>query len=149
MRHLIACALAAGLFVTGCGQKPVEHVTDAIVRLPAVTGSPGAAYFILHGGPAENRLMNVSSPQVIRVELHDNIMAGGMMKMTPLDAGVTVTSGGQVAFTPGGKHAMLFDINPAVKAGGAVELRFAYANGRTISAIAKVVAAGDVGTHEH
>lgn len=99
----------------------------------------------------------MSSPQVIRVELHDNIMAGGpstgsggaMMKMTPLDAGVTVTSGGQVAFAPGGKHAMLFDINPAVKAGGTVELRFAYANGRAISAIAKVVAAGDVGAHAH
>ena len=62
--------------------------------------------------------------------------------MTPL-AGIDVRAGGRVAFAPGGRHAMLFGIDPAVKPGTAVPLRFGFADGTTAEAEAKTVAAGD------
>jgi periplasmic copper chaperone A len=142
-------ALAAVLALGGCGSKGVEGVTEAQVSLPAVPGQPGAAYFTLTGGEKENRLMQVSSPQALKIELHESMAKGGMMSMTPIEGGVAVPAGGSVKFKPGGKHAMMFDINPAAKAGGTMKLSFTYSDGRVIEADAAVKAAGDVTEHSH
>jgi periplasmic copper chaperone A len=146
MRHFL-CFVP--LLLAGCGAKPVEGVTDATVTLPAVPGRPGAAYFTLNGGAADNRLMQVSSPQIVRVELHESSMKNGMMSMNALEGGVAVPAGGKVMFAPGGKHAMLFDINPKVGPGTTMKLNFTYADGRVIEADAAVKAAGDVAGHAH
>lgn len=149
MRQFFCPFFAATLLLSGCSEKSVEDVQDVQVTLPAVPGNPGVAYFTLHGGTADNRLMDVSSPQVVKIELHDNIMSNGMMKMTPLDAGVAVPAGGKVVFKSGGKHAMLFDINPKTGPGTKMKLVFTYANGRPIEADADVKAAGDTDGHKH
>lgn len=146
MRQFVGILLL--LLLTACGAKPVEGVNDAQISLPAVPGRPGAAYFTLQGGEKDNRLMQVTSPQVIRTELHESKMADGVMSMIAIESGVAVPSGGTIKFEPGGKHAMLFDINPAVKSGSKIKLNFTYADGRVIEADATVKAAGDAG-HEH
>ncbi len=117
----------------------VEH---AWVRLPAVAGRPGAAYFTLHGGPVDDRLMLVSSPQAIKSEMHDMSMAGGIMKMAPIDAGLAVPAKNDVTFESSGKHVMLFDISPKILPGGKMTLIFAMASGEKLEAEADVVAAG-------
>jgi periplasmic copper chaperone A len=150
MRHF-AALLPLTLLLSACGTKPVEGVTNARITLPAVTGRPGAAYFTLTGGEAENRLLSVTSPQVIRVELHDTVMKDGMMSMQSIEGGVSVPKAGKVAFEPGGKHAMLYDIAPSTKVGTTIKLNFTYANGRTIEVDAKVnpPGQGDSGGHAH
>ncbi len=136
--------------LAACQSKPVEGVTDARITLPAVAGRPGAAYFTLNGGEADNRLMQVTSPQVIRVELHESMMKGGMMSMAAIEGGIAVPAGTKVQFEPGGKHAMLFDIAPAVKAGGKIKLTLTYANGRAVEVDADVKPAGEGGGgHAH
>ncbi len=142
-------ALAAVLALCGCGAKGVEGVKDAQVSLPAIPGQPGAAYFTLTGGEKENRLLQVSSPQAVRIELHESMKQGAMMSMTPIEGGIAVPAGGTVTFKPGGKHAMLFDINPAAKAGGTMKLTFTYSDGRVIETDAAVKSAGDVAEHSH
>jgi periplasmic copper chaperone A len=151
LRHLAFFLIAAVAPLSGCTQhKPVRGVEHAEVRLPAVKGNPGAAYFTLKGGTAEERLAEVTSPQVIRIELHDSAMKDGMMAMSKMESGVAIPAGGSVAFAPGGRHAMLFDINPAVKAGGTLKLIFAYADGSRIEADAAVKGAGDpMSEHSH
>ena len=141
--------LALGLLLAACGGPPKPAITDARVNLPAVTGRPGAAYFTIKGGPKEMRLMSVTSSNVARIELHEMTMKDGMMSMDAIDAGVPVPPGGEVAFAPGGKHAMLFDINPKLKAGDNVKLSFVYADGLTLDAEAKILAPGDDGGHHH
>jgi periplasmic copper chaperone A len=135
--------------LSACQSKPVEGVTDARVTLPAVAGRPGAAYFTLNGGEADNRLLQVTSPQVIRIELHESMMKGGMMSMAAIEGGVAVPAGTKVEFKPGGKHAMLFDIAPAVKAGSKIKLTLTYANGRAVEVDANVKPAGEGGGHAH
>ena len=144
--------------LSACQPKPVEGVKDARITLPAVAGRPGAAYFTLTGGEADNRLLQVTSPQVIRVELHESMMKGGpstssggaMMSMRAIEGGVAVPAGTKVEFKPGGKHAMLFDIAPAVKAGGKIKLTLTYANGRAVEVDADVKPAGEGGgSHAH
>ena len=149
MRQFLSLAFIPLLALSACGKPAVEGVSDARVQLPAVKGRPGSAYFTLNGGAADNTLLQVTSPQVVRVELHESGMKGAMMTMKPLEGGVKVAAGGTVTFEPGGKHAMLFDINPAVKVGGKMALTFSYANGRTIAVDAEVKAAGDGGGHRH
>jgi copper(I)-binding protein len=136
-------ALFFVLALTACGDAPKPGVIDAQVNLPAVTGRPGVAYFTLKGGPAEMRLMSVTSPSVITIELHDMVMKDDMMSMPALDAGVAVPAGGTVKFAPMGKHAMLIDINPRLKVGDSMKLTFTYADGLTMDAMAKVKAPGE------
>jgi periplasmic copper chaperone A len=149
LRQFFFPFLVVALLLAGCSKKSIEDVREVVVTLPAVPGNPGAAYFTLQGGETDNRLMDVSSPQVVKIELHDNVMANGMMKMTPMDAGVAVPAGGKVVFKSGGKHAMLFDINPKISPGTKMKLVFTYASGRKIEVDADVTAAGDAGGHQH
>lgn len=142
MRLSLALAMMT-LALTACGEARKLAVRDAFVRLAAVEGRPAAAYFTLEGGAADATLVSVSTDAAIRVELHESMAAsGGMMTMDAVPA-VPVKAGATVAFTPGGKHAMLFDVNPRVKPGARVPLTFAFADGTKLRAEASVIAAGD------
>ncbi len=141
MRGFMGLALLAA--VSACAPKSDLAATNGWVRLPAVTGQPGAAYFTLHGGAKDDTLLAVSTPAALKTEMHESMKgAGGMMTMSPL-AQLAVPAGGEVQFAPGGKHVMLFSIGPAVKAGGTVPLTLAFASGKTLRLDAKVVGAGD------
>ena len=136
--------VAAALLVAGCQQQqPAETAVEgAWVRLPAVAGRPGAAYFTIRGGAKGDTLLQVSTPAAVRTELHETTDQGGMKAMRPI-RDVAVPANGTLGFAPGGKHVMLFDIGPAVKAGGTLPLSLAFAGGRTVEVQAKVVGAGD------
>lgn len=135
-----AAALAGGL--AGCGQPAALSVDGAWVRLAAVPGRPAAAYFTLHGGATDATLVAVRAPMAKRSELHESMGAGGMATMTPLGQ-LAVPARATVAFAPGGRHVMLFDIASGVKPGGTMGLGFAFADGRTLEGTARVLAAGD------
>ena len=125
----------------GCGGPSRVEVDDAWIRLPAVPGRPGAAYFTLHGGRSDATLIDVTADIAIRAEMHESMTgAGGMAGMKPL-ASVAVPAGTKVAFTPGGRHVMLFDINPKAKAGRIYKLTLNFANGGRIYADAMTVGA--------
>lgn len=133
--------------LAGCGSQPkAMSVEDATVRLPAVAGRPGAAYFTLKGGAVEERLMNVSSPMAVRAELHDMTMDGNVMKMAPIEGGLAVPAGATVEFKSGGKHVMLFDVSPKAEPGGKIPLTLSFASGATLSAEAAAQSPG--GDHE-
>lgn len=141
-----AVRLLAPLFLSAalasCQQPRVLSVDGGYVRLPAVAGNPGVAYFTLHGGNKPATLVSVTSASVIRSELHESMASGGMASMAPIKS-VTVQPGASIAFAPGGKHAMLFDINKAVKSGSTMPLIFTFAEGVRIQFDAPVIAAGD------
>jgi copper(I)-binding protein len=135
--------LLAAVAATGCGGPGRVMVDDAWIRLPAVAGRPGAAYFTLRGGPSNATLIDVSADIAIRAEMHESMTgAGGMASMTPL-ASVAVPAKTDVVFAPGGRHVMLFDINPKAKKGRIYNLTLNFANGGRIYAPAMVVGAAD------
>ena len=135
--------VAVALLAAGCQQAPAEtQVEGAWVRLPAVSGRPGAAYFTIRGGSKGDTLLQVSTPAALRTELHETMDHEGAKSMRPI-RDVAVPAGGTLAFAPGGKHVMLFDLGPQVKPGDTIPLSLAFAGGRTIEAQAKVVGAGD------
>jgi periplasmic copper chaperone A len=132
--------VAAALLVAGCAapEPTAPSVDGAWMRLPAVKGRPGAAYFTVHGGPAATTLISVSTDVAIQTELHES-MANGMRPT----GDVPIPARADVRFAPGGRHAMLFDVNPGVKPGRIVTFRFAFADGTRVLRNARAVAAAD------
>jgi len=132
------------LLLAAChGRNSEPKVTQAWVRLPAVAGQPAAAYFTIRGGGHDQKLVRLESALAAKAEMHQS-MTGmqGMTSMAPL-AEVDVPAGGTVAFKPGGNHAMLIGLDPAVKPGTAVPIRLGFSDGTTAEAEAKSVGAGE------
>jgi len=125
MRTLIPTALAL-LALTSCNAaspEPQVTVSDAWVQLPVVKGRPGAAYFTLSSNNDPTKLVGVSSPRIERIELHETTMEGGVSRMRPLKD-IVFPDDLKMKFAPGGNHAMLFGIDPAVKPGDRIALTF-------------------------
>lgn len=118
------------------------QVNEAWVRLPAVVGGAATAYFTIRGSRHDTRLIDVQTALAGRVELHSSMSDGSMASMRQL-TGVEVPANGVVKFTPGGMHAMIFNLDTAVTAGTSVPLRFDFSDGTTAEAEAKSVRAGD------
>ena len=91
--------------------------------------------------------MKVSSPMVIRTEMHESMasggMAGGMTSMKPIVGGVEVPAGRTVEFKPGGRHLMLNYVNLGIVPPRTLQLNFSFASGERIMVDAKVLRAGD------
>jgi copper(I)-binding protein len=132
------------LLLAAChGHNSEPKVTEAWVRLPAVSGQPAAAYFTIHGGRRDAKLVRMESALAVKTEMHASMKGmHGMATMVPL-AQVDVPASGTIQFRPGGNHAMLIGLDPVVKPGTAVPLRFGFADGTTAEAEAKSVAPGE------
>ncbi|MES3083025.1 copper chaperone PCu(A)C [Sphingomonas faeni] len=140
MRIVFGLGVAA-MALASCSPPKELSVDGAWVRLGAVTGRPAAAYFIVHGGPTPTTLISATTDVAIRSEMHETMDKGGMSTMTPL-AKVEIPANTDVAFAPGGRHVMLFDMNSGIKPADRVTLTFAFADGTRIINNATVVAAG-------
>ena len=141
-RVSLALLTAATLLAAGCQKEEELRVSDGWVRLSAVTSNPSAAYFTIHGGPADTRLLSVSTDRAIRSEIHKSMKSGNMASMEPLRS-LDVAAHSTIKFEPGGMHVMLYNINPGVKPGDRMPLIFTFANGERIEYDAPVQAMGD------
>lgn len=143
MRRPLAAALAL-IALAACqpkgGEKPA--VKDAWVRLAVVPGRPAAGYFTLKGAAKDDRLLRIDSAVVKTIEMHENVMNGGVMTMRQM-AEVPVPAGATIEFAPGGAHAMLFDVDPRITPGTAIPMLFSFASGAKVEVEAKTVPAGD------
>ena len=143
MRFILGTALSLALAgCGGAGSEPRVSVDEAYVQLPLVPGRPGAAYFTLQSNQDQTRLVGISSPKVERIELHDSRMDGTVMRMGPLEDR-NFPSGGILKFAPGGKHAMLFGLDPTVKAGERIPLTFTFEPAPPVTVEAEVRAFGE------
>ncbi|WP_229664304.1 copper chaperone PCu(A)C [Sphingomonas metalli] len=132
-------AAAATAMLAACSQPAELRVDSAWIRMPAAAGRPGVVYFTVHGGEAPARLIAISSAWAIRTDMHESMGGpGGMASMKPIDH-VDIPARADVAFAPGGRHAMVYGINPAVHVGDTMTFTFTFADGQRIRRIARVV----------
>lgn len=139
MRRLVPILLT--LLLAGCNPVAGVAVEESRVGLPVIPGRPGVAYFTLRAAATPMQLIGVTSPQIQRIELHDSGNAGGVMRMGPLEDRHFPESG-RLVFEPGGKHAMLFGIDPAVRPGGTVSMTFDFDNAPDVTVAVPVEATG-------
>jgi copper(I)-binding protein len=135
--------LAALLALAGCGESPPPQAPQngpPVIRLPAVSGRPGVAYFVLRESDGRGALVGVASPQAGRAEMHETMGGRDMSSMraiarVPFERGL-------IAFAPGGRHVMLFDLDPRLGPGGHAQLSFRFEHGPPLTLEAEVQAAG-------
>ena len=90
-------------------------------------GAPTALVLLsLHNtGASADVLLGAKTPLAGKVELHGTSMAGGMMRMRPLDR-VPVPVGALVEFKSGGNHLMLVGLPRPLTAGMVIPLTLVF-----------------------
>lgn len=136
--------LAPALTISGCNRPSGEahvSITNPNINLPAVRGRPASGYFELEATAERGALTSVTSPKAGRVEMHETVETNGMSSMRPV-ARIAIDEGKPISFSPGGRHLMLFDIDPALAAGQQAELTFHFEKGEPVTTIATVQSPG-------
>jgi periplasmic copper chaperone A len=83
----------------------------------------GAGYFTIENkGTAADRLVGVSGDISPRIEVHEMSMNNGVMKMRPVDGGLTIDPGKTVKLAPSGYHLMIMDLKTPLKQGDKLPL---------------------------
>jgi copper(I)-binding protein len=141
----LLAATAIALAACNEGTKSEVSVENAYIRLSAVPGQPAAGYLTIEASADHEALTEISSPNARRVEMHETMTSGSMTMMKPIER--IDVDGGEIAFSPGARHLMLFDVDPKVKPGGQAELILRFAHGDPVPVNAKVIAAGDDASH--
>ena len=121
-------ALATPFALAACGDPAPTYIDQAWVRLSPNKDSPSAGYFVAHGGDTATQLRGVLTDYALKVEMHESMSDGGVMKMKPIES-VDIPAKGKVAFAPGGKHLMLWGVNDTAISRGKMTLTFLLANG--------------------
>lgn len=123
--------------------KPGLSASEGRLVLPTVAGNPGAAYFTLaNGGSATATLAAVYIDGAEKAEMHET--AGG--SMTPL-ARLDIAAGKPATFSSGGKHVMVFGLDPKLAPGAEVTMTLTFADGDKLSAPLRVEKAGAMTDH--
>lgn len=132
-------AVGAALILGSCGPTPQLKVKEAVLTLSPVDSNPSSFHFNVYGGPADVYLLRVSSPSVIRSEMHDVGVdpKTGAVTMEPLSR-VLIPSGKTVAFKKGGKHVMMWGVNLVPRRLGEIEVEFLFSNNQRILVEARV-----------
>ncbi len=130
---LAACAL---LLTSAALAKAHDYAVGALKishpwARPTPNGASTAAGYLTvsNAGATPDRLVAVSSPAAQTVQIHQDSMAGGIMRMRPIPDGVLVPAHGVVTLAPGGYHLMFFTPKRPFKIGdrAPVTLRFEHA----------------------
>ncbi|MDR7038121.1 uncharacterized protein YcnI [Methylobacterium sp. BE186] len=140
---------------------PAARAGDLAIETPWLRATPGGAKVaggyvrITNTGSQPDRLTGASMALAGRGEIHSMSMDGGVMKMAPVEGGLSIKPGETVELKPGGLHLMFLDLTGAPKVGepvkgsltfekaGAVPVTFAVA---PIGAQAPAAAGGG---HQH
>ncbi|MFL5358273.1 SCO family protein [Archangium sp.] len=102
-------AVAVPAVVPASADVPGMRVEKALARL--TPAKVGAVYLTLvNTDGREDRLVAAESSAAERVELHEVVAEGEVLRMLPRPEGFVIPAGGRVELAPGGKHLMLFSV---------------------------------------
>ncbi|MEL7188096.1 MAG: copper chaperone PCu(A)C [Pseudomonadota bacterium] len=156
MRNLVSAALVAAMAftLTACeSEAPVEappegvvpgiEITNPRLMLAPVSGNPAAVYFDLtYSGERGLSITGAEVEGAQKTEVHDTMEYNFKMQMGETGP-IAMPKGETVAFEPGGKHVMAFDLDEGVTAGSTVEVAIRVSGGDMHKFDAEVKAAGD------
>ena len=91
-------------------------IKNAWARPSIGTRGNSAAYVTIQNtGDTADRLIGASTPLADKVELHDSLREGDVVRMRPVEGGITVPAHGIVSLKPGGTHIMLMQLREPLK----------------------------------
>ena len=149
----LAITLAAVLFVAlavWAQQGTSIAVSEAWARPTIGEGRVTAAYMTIQNlGTDADVLRSASSPKAARVEIHETKMTDqGVMKMRPVEKGLTVRPGGAVSMKPGGLHIMIMGLDGKLPEGATLPLTLDFAEAGSLQLSVPVAARPGDGSKE-
>ena len=103
-------------------------VADPWARASAGLARTGAAYMsVSNTGSAADRLVGASSPAADKVELHEHVQEGDVMRMRPVPS-IELQPGASVTMQPGGLHVMLLGLKEPLREGQRVPATLVFQN---------------------
>jgi copper(I)-binding protein len=120
-------AVAAILFATSVRAEDVK-AGDLVISQPWTRATPGGAktgggfLTIENKGSAPDKLIGASADGAGKIEVHEMTMNDGVMKMRPVEGGLTIDPGKTVKLAPGGYHLMMMDLKAPLKQGDKLPL---------------------------
>jgi periplasmic copper chaperone A len=96
---------------------------DLVITQAWTRATPGGAKIgggfltIENKGTAPDKLIGASAEGAGKIEVHEMVMNEGVMKMRPVEGGLTIDPGKTVKLAPGGLHLMMMDLKSPLKQG--------------------------------
>ncbi|ABG42541.1 protein of unknown function DUF461 [Paraglaciecola sp. T6c] len=126
------------IFLANAAFAEVE-ISDATIRLLPPSVPNTSAYFTVSNTSDQDiSLVGGSAEIAKKIELHNHIMQGEVMRMEKQDA-VIIPAGKTVKFAPGGLHMMIFGLKQPLKKEQIVPLVLITKDGQQINFNAVVV----------
>ena len=122
LMSIASAALAAHLSVAPARAADVKAgdlvVSQAWTRATPKGAKIGGGYLTIENmGTAPDRLIGGSADIAGSVQVHEMSIAGGVMKMHPMEKGLAIEPGKTVKLAPGGYHLMMMDLKSPLKKG--------------------------------
>ncbi|MGC6453056.1 MAG: copper chaperone PCu(A)C [Candidatus Puniceispirillaceae bacterium] len=107
----------------------------------------GGYLAITNHGDAADRLVSASADFASRVEIHEMIQDGDIMRMRERDGGIEIPAGAMASLKPGGLHLMLMGLTETMVPGEMRDLTLNFESGHSVTLPAMVMKPGDIGGH--
>ena len=125
MRNLKQILFALAVLVAGTSFAAAEDIKagDLVISQAWTRATPkgaktGGGYLTIENkGTAPDTLVGGSADIAGSVQVHEMSMDNGVMKMRPLEKGLTIEPGKTVKLAPGGYHLMMMDLKSPLKKG--------------------------------
>ena len=116
----------------------------------APTAKAGGAYVSLMNHGSADRLIGVKGDIAKRIEIHEHIKDGDVMRMRQVEDGLELPEGGVIEMGPGGYHVMLMGLSGPLAAGETFPLTLVFESGAEMAVEVTVRARGEHGVkHGH
>src|ERR1700749_1900760 len=121
-------------------------ISQAWSRATPNGAKSGAGYFTIENkGTTADKLIGVTGDVSSRIEVHEMSMNNGVMKMRPVEGGVTIDPGKTVKLAPNGYHLMIMDLKSPLKQGDKLPLTLQFEKAGKISVTLDVQGVGAQG----
>ena len=145
LNGLVAAALAglaANASVSSVrAEVPVIEVSQAWARATTSTARVGGVFLTMTATGGSDRVVSASSPVAERVELHETIREGDVMKMREV-LHLSVRPDQPTVLKPGGHHIMLIGLKQQLKRGATFPLTITFERAPSVTTTVTVQAAG-------
>ncbi|MBY6155239.1 DUF1775 domain-containing protein [Vannielia litorea] len=141
------------------GHGMAEKVTLGALEITApaaaatLPNQPVAGGFltITNTGSADDVLVGATSAAVGRMEVHEMVMEGDVMKMRELAEGLPIPAGERVELKPGGYHIMFMELAGPMEAGTSAEVELEFQNAGKVLVSFPIKPRGEIGAggHDH
>jgi copper(I)-binding protein len=128
MKKLLLLSLLLAFSIAQAQTTGVQFSDGWIKQLPPVIPMRAGYVAIKNTGATPKTIISMNSDAFDKVEIHETIMADGVMKMIELE-NLVIPPGGQVDLKPGGKHMMLIAPKKTMQIGDKIELQVNFDDG--------------------